>query len=139
MRWIRPRGRVHLLAPQRVRRAGGQAEAAMHAVAHRRRGGGMVAVEGADAALVPILHTRRLSSEAADEATRGQAAVGIEDVLDPPHQGERRHRPPHVERGLGLGRPAQQDGAPPGRWATARAVARRGATASGSVLPGSPT
>ena len=33
IRWIRPRGRVHLLAPQHVGRAGGQAEPAVHAVA----------------------------------------------------------------------------------------------------------
>ena len=34
--WIRPRGRVHLLAPEQVGRAGRQAEAAVDAVARQR-------------------------------------------------------------------------------------------------------
>ena len=129
---MRPRGAVHLLAPQHVRRAGRQAEAAVHAVADQRGVGRVVGVEGAAGGGHAEVDGRSRLAEAA-RSTRtppGLVPVLVSVIRCLPRSGPapaggrgrtasltRRIRsragtgPQHVERGLDRGRRVDDHGA----------------------------
>ena len=63
-------------------------------------------------------------SDASYEAARREPVVRVELVLDAAHQVEPRHRPPHVDGPLHLGRRVHDDGAAAGAGRTPRAAGR---------------
>ena len=94
-------GAVHLLAPQHVRGAGREAEAAVHAVADQRRVRRVVVVEG------------RLSAAPADRGPRGRPAGGGVAARGPPSaRSARRGRPARGRAAAGLPPPRP----PPVPW-----------------------